>query len=304
MQKQYKSVRKYPKGLEKLTVRKSRHFSVSNDTYDKSDICHYLSLFPQRSLIMTGIPAHAAFYDDYCEQISLPIDIITKFFMYEPLLMNNIVSLLPNRADDEFYVFSGHSPIFHTDYFFLNSMYNEKTSAIYEDICTLDDYGKGISILKTIPQCITIALPFIKTERIEDVIDFTTKYEDKFKQLNQAIARITMSCKNSGEIEKILLKEMDDAVYSIASQYKIEKKKLAAKGIIAIVGVCFTLVPIGLSNFFNFDPTIASSVIGSTNLISLKPALEKYIDFRIDVSNQPFWVLWKWIETQNKKTKK
>ena len=27
MQKQYKSVRKYPKGLEKLTVRKSRQYS-------------------------------------------------------------------------------------------------------------------------------------------------------------------------------------------------------------------------------------------------------------------------------------
>ena len=274
--------------------KKGQCFAISDGQYDKFNISHYLSLFPQRGLVFTKIPAHTSAYLEYDSQVALPIDIIEKYYDYEPLLINNIASLLPHKANEDSFKLSTWSGIT-LPYGLLME------DSVYENIPTIDKYGKGIKNLNMIPKCLTIALPFLKTTRIEDVVDFIAKYKDKFESLNRAMEKITISCKSENEIERLLLREINDAIHDIASSYKAKKKELARKEIFALTGICFTLIPIGLSKIFNFDPTIASSIIGGTNLLSFRPALEKYFDFREDVSNQPFWILWKWNEVQKKR---
>jgi len=236
--------------------------SVPEGMYN-TNISHYLTFFPQRGFIFTKIPMVTTFLGKLGDQIGLPIDVIGKFFDYEQLLVNGIVTLVPQEGESEFtgdkeyksgvYGSSG-----------MTFAHNYIDYSIYENLMTIDKYGKDIKNLHNLTNYVTIALPCLKTARIEDLLVLSMKYKDKFENLNHAMTKITNSCKNDNELKNLLIEEIENAVFDIASLYKSKKNELVRRGIFAITGVFFTLIPIGLSQVFKFDPTISSSIIGGT----------------------------------------
>jgi len=278
--------------------------SIADGLYDKSDINNYLSYFPQKAFIFTGIPMHTTHLDRYDDlQLGLPIDIIDKFYAYESLLVNNCVTLLPREGvgvdssggDPEYYaggITMAHNWIDEGTYKNLAAI-DEHVS---KNLVTIDKSGKDIINLHTLPMHLTLKLPRFKSARTEDLIELTETYPEKYDRMNRAIAKIVRSCKSDSGLEVLLLREFDDAIYEMESLFKRKRDELLRKGVFAAVGTCFSLIPIVLSRVFEFDATIASSIIGGGSLMSFKPALEKYIEFRFDVSNEDYWILWKWHE--------
>lgn len=286
-------------------------FSVSDEMFDVSDINHYMRFFPKRSFILTDAPVIAEDFGRASNnEIGLPIDIIEKYFRYEPLLINNVATLLPKKSLYEkpqidfftktFNLLEFNFMIDKPDLPYMGALFSSRyfdvQDEVYREMISLDTYGKSIKNLKKLPRCIVIELPYFKTQRIEDFLELTIKYEKRFESLSNAISKITSACKNKNEIDKILIVEIKSAIEDIASLCETRKKELQIKGVSFVAGVGLTLIPIGLSTFLSLDPAMGSpisTVIGSSNLLSFKPALEKYFLDKYIISSNPFWILWR-----------